>query len=62
MKFLITLKDPDGLDYAITDALQHDYNATSDQLKSIAKKWFEYGEYLTVEIDTETKSIKVLEN
>lgn len=29
-------------------------------MKELCKKWFEYGEYLTVEIDTDAKTCTVV--
>ena len=31
-----------------------------DDLKELAKTWFEFGEYLTVEVDTEAKTCVVI--
>ena len=75
MKFKVTMKDPDTLIDAIRDAAWeavgnvagvHDsekkYLAEnrSEELSELASRWFEYGEYLTVEIDTEAQSIRVV--
>ena len=49
MKALITLKTPDVLD------------CQPEEIKELAKKWFNYGEYLTVEIDTDAKTCTVKE-
>lgn len=74
MKFKVTMKDPDTLWDAIYDAIKSDLatnTALSDQDKEdvfesrdnaareVASQWFKYGEYLTVEIDTEAKTIAV---
>ncbi len=75
MKFIVTMKDPDGLDIAIDDAIQEDESllelakdeqkaviATRKQnMRDAARRWFEYGEYIRVEIDTEDNTCKVLE-
>jgi len=60
MKLNITFKNPDS----VTDSIREAANGNEDlieELEDIACKWIKYGEYLTVEIDTETKSIRVLE-
>jgi hypothetical protein len=69
MIFRVTMKDPDTLHDAIRDAVAKlpmegldDEEAELVREKRAEKvgelcsrKWFEYGEYLTVEIDTEAK-------
>lgn len=73
MKIKITLKDPDTLYDAISDAvneLEID-GLDSDELEAVrelrketfrevAAEWFEFGEYVTLEMDTEEQTIKVL--
>jgi radical SAM superfamily enzyme with C-terminal helix-hairpin-helix motif len=74
MKFTVSMKDPDTLQDAIEDAVKADMEGTPDpderealieirtkKAAKVAAKWFEYGEYLRVEIDTEAGTIKVLE-
>ena len=72
MKVQVTLKSPDCLDYAKESIIvwskdkddEVDVEKTKveqEKLKRVARKWFECGEYLMVEIDTEKKSIRVLE-
>lgn len=75
-KVTITLKDPDALYDAITEAVDTELDSTNldaeekdaireirrEKISEIANKWFTWGEYLSVEIDTEEKTIKVLEN
>ncbi len=74
MRFQVTMKDPDVLSDAIADAVElslADLFLPTDEVEALrqarcskaselANQWFEYGEYLTVEIDTETKTIRVL--
>lgn len=72
MKFQVTLKDPDVLYDAINEALDEDLKGFDEdeanaireirheKLAEMASKWFEYGEYLTVEIDTDEQSIRVV--
>ncbi len=76
MKFKITMKDPDGVYDCVKDAVKESlsaieglsesereslYDARRDSFNSTIGKWFEYGEYLTVEVDTEAKTIRVCE-
>ena len=72
MKVQVTLKSPDCLYYARESIVVWSENeddevdvekteVEQEKFKRVARKWFEYGEYLTVEIDTEEKSIRVLE-
>lgn len=51
MKFVVTFKDPD---YMID-------GAEKSKVEKILGKFLEYDEYLTIEIDTEKKTAKVLE-
>lgn len=75
MKFRVTMKDPDGVGDGIQDAARQMVakiegvddderdsliESKQEKLSELASTWFEYGEYLTVEIDTEAKSISVL--
>lgn len=74
MKIRVTMKDPDVLHDAITDALEADpalaeldedereavTELRHDKISRLAGRWFEYGEYLTVEIDTEAESCTVI--
>lgn len=77
MKFTITMKDPDGfhncLDEAVDEAVGKIEGIDDDErealketkrekLKELLGKWFEYSEYLMVEIDTEEQSIRVVPN
>ena len=70
MKVQIKLKSPDCLYYAAESIVwwneddDEDVEQTEierEKFERVAKKWIEYGEYLTVEIDTEKESIRVLE-
>lgn len=68
MKFQITMKDSDCLGESLTLAVAQmiienpelDGDNVEAKLSSLVDKWFD-GEYLTVEIDTETENIKVCE-
>lgn len=72
MIFKVTMKDPDvlydaicdGLDEELKDMDEDEAEAVRDirheKLQELASKWFEYGEYLTVEIDTDQATIRVV--
>lgn len=74
MKFQVQMKDPDTLHDAITDAIKDlkfpdlsDDEAElvrdkrNEEVGSLCSKWFKYGEYLCVEIDTEAETCTVVE-
>lgn len=76
MKFRVTMKDPDTFDDAVKDAAKESLeqieglddderaallDARIESIKNKVGGWFEYGEYLTVELDTETGSATVVE-
>lgn len=58
MKIRITFKTPDALEYAIPGDVS---DSLREKAYDIASKWINYGETITVEIDLDTKKIKVLE-
>ena len=73
MKFTITMKDPDGVYESIQDAIAmiHIDGVEEDEMDAVRKvrgekihelcgRWFEYGEYLRVEVDTDAKTCTVL--
>lgn len=74
MKFKVTMKDPDTLWDAIQDAVRNDQSinaADDEELKMVREhrieramnasgRWFRYGEYLTVEIDTDAETCTVI--
>ena len=75
MKFKITMKDPDGVSYAIEQAAQASAREVkgldNDEIDSIAasrecsirevcRKWISRGEYITIEIDTEEETATVV--
>jgi hypothetical protein len=72
MKIKVTMKDPDTLRDAIVDVVsetvsdmpEDEREAVMDcrieKAKEVARTWFEYGEYLTVEIDTDAKTCVVV--
>lgn len=75
MKFRVTFKDPDVLHEAIEEAVEDTIDAAGldeDEAEAIRDlrikkvrdqvgKWFEYGEYLEVEIDTEKDTCTVVQ-
>lgn len=75
MKFRVHLKDPDVLHDEIDDAMKKDPSLAAiadkderdavkeirrEKLHELCRQWFEYSEYLTVEIDTEAKTCTVV--
>jgi hypothetical protein len=75
MKIKIQLKDPDGVYDSIKEAArksvreikeltEEEQSALEEKrhqdLASKCRKWIEYGEYVTIEIDTETGEAIVL--
>jgi hypothetical protein len=75
VKVQVTMKDPDVLYDAIADAVRDEVakipglsdeereavcEARVEAVRKIADRWFEYGEYLTVELDTEAKTCVVV--
>lgn len=75
MKFKVSMKDPDTLSDAIEEALaraieglavtdEEERQAVAvvrrEKVSALCAKWFEYGEYLTVEIDTDAGTCTVV--
>lgn len=74
MKFKVTMKDPDTLYDAIDEAVSKELNESnlaenekdaikvlrSEKYSDIASEWFYMSEYLTVEIDTDNKTIRIV--
>ena len=74
MKFKVQMKDPDTLEDAIDEAVKKIViegvdkeeiemirEHRKDSIRGLCNKWFEYGEYLTVEIDTDANTCTVIE-
>ena len=74
MKFRITMKDPDGCYECREDAIKASLptglseqergaviEVRREEFGKMLGRWFEYGEYLTVEIDTDAKTCIVVE-
>ncbi len=73
MKIKVTMKNPDTLGDAILAAVEQEFSDSTleqDELDSVIEirqnkiveecsKWFKYGEYLTVEIDTDLETATV---
>ncbi len=78
MKFTVTMKDPDALRSAVSEAASEEAKKVlasskivpaerlermiQDSLYEAAAPFFEYSEYLMVEIDTEAGTARVLKN
>ena len=68
MKIRVTFKMPDAVDdaigYAVKDAMDDNPKQDEEALVGAAKKacakWFEYGEYVVVEVDTKDGTCVVL--
>lgn len=69
MTFTISMKTPDAVETAVRDALikvDDDGNELEideesvEELMELCKKWFSWGEYVQLEVDTEAKTCKVL--
>lgn len=75
MKIKVTMKDPDAMHDAVREAVERDVKAMDlpeDEKETLIEartekeqakmaKWFKYGEYLSVELDTETMTATVLD-
>ena len=74
MKFKITMKDPDGFHDSVTDAIKDMtrgiegiaedecetlLESRRETLNGSARQWFEYNEYVTIEIDTDAMTATV---
>lgn len=73
VKFKVTMKDPDTLHECIRDAVAETVKnveaedeaaalveVREERCRKVAAKWFKYGEYLTVEIDTDSGTCVVV--
>jgi hypothetical protein len=76
MKIEVTMKDPDTLYDAVGEAVRQELSmmenidddekeileeSRREKIQAICSKWFEYGEYLTVVIDTDAMTATVKE-
>ena len=75
MKIRITLKDPDGVYESLKDATEESARGNTffdkaetdafleerrERIGALCSKWVEYGEYVTIEIDTDAGTARVL--
>lgn len=70
MKIQITLKSPDSLGDSAREYAEQKFDPDDeesptkqmleDEFVEICSKWFNYSEYLTVEVDTDKKEIGVV--
>jgi hypothetical protein len=73
MKFKVTFKDPDGPCDSIAEAARESLpadlseaekdtllDARIERLKETTRLFFEYGEYVCIEIDTDAKTARVV--
>ncbi len=59
MKFTITMKTPDCCSRAIEQLQNQDIDTY--EIEKMLKRWFDWGECVTLEIDTEKETCVVLE-
>lgn len=77
MKFRVTMKDPDGVYDSFQEAASASaasvkgiskkereelQDSRMDEIKEACGKWFQYDEYLTVEVDTDAGTCVVVKN
>jgi hypothetical protein len=55
MKISVNMKTPDCLEYAT----EHLSEEEKEKVMSVAKRWFEFGESVTLEIDTDAETCVV---
>jgi hypothetical protein len=74
MKIKIIFKDPDALQECVADGVRQKFergdmsdeeasavlNLRETHVLELAEKWFQWGEYLKVEIDTEAETCTVI--
>jgi hypothetical protein len=74
MKIRVTMKDPDGMYDCVQDAVTAEVTALglpadeaemviearAEKVRAAIKTWVEYGEYLTVEFDTDAMTATVV--
>ena len=62
MKINVTFKNPDALDYAIEDFKEShpDVADKESAIRKLARKYFEYGEYVTIQVDLDKGTATVL--
>ena len=55
MKIHVTMNTPDCIYYATKDLSDH----KKEEVEQLCTQWFQYGEYVTLEIDTEKGTCEV---
>jgi hypothetical protein len=74
MKFTVTMKDPDGFSFSVEDAVKDSIRdlklserelaaveeERTEELNEKLRRWFEYGEYVRIEVDTEAMTATVV--
>lgn len=66
-KIVICMKTPDAVNEAIVEAAAEHYTTDEDKdgfiekTSELAERWFEYGESVCLELDTDCETIKVCE-
>jgi hypothetical protein len=56
MKVKLTFKMPDAVEQALEDIAEDD----REEVRQACEKWVRYGEYITVEVDTEAGTCTVI--
>jgi len=60
VKIKLTFKNPDAIDIALSE-IDGITDEKKDQARDVLSRWIKYGEYITVEVDTEMGTIIVCE-
>lgn len=71
MKFKVYMKDPDSLYDGIEESLEKPENLNEEEwelikekriedAQEIASKWFQWGEYVLIEVDTVEKTARIV--
>ena len=58
MKLSLMFKSPETVDYAVSQNTTNKYEA--EELREKLSKFVKYGEYVTIEVDTEEGTAKVV--
>lgn len=75
MKFQVTMKDPDGIYECTEEAVKKDvlaipglsdrereavFQARREAVSQVMRRWFEYGDYCVIEVDTDAGTATVV--
>jgi hypothetical protein len=60
MIFCVTMKTPDALEDVIKRVSQDEDE--QEEIENLCRRWFSYGEIVTLEIDTDEKTCIVVNN